>query len=92
MKLAAAAYPLDAFADWAAYEVKLTAWVAEAAGQGADLLVFPEYGAMELASLDGIEVASDMERWMPCTSDSRLTMASISLPEADLSTIPARAP
>ena len=61
MKLAAAAYPLDFFADWAAYEAKLTAWVAEAAGQGADLLVFPEYGAMELASLDGIAVASDME-------------------------------
>ena len=61
MKLAAAAYPLDAFADWAAYEAKLTAWISEAARQGADLLVFPEYGAMELASLDGIKVASDME-------------------------------
>lgn len=61
MKLAAAAYPLDFFADWAAYEAKLTAWVSEAAGQGADLLVFPEYGAMELASLEGITTASEME-------------------------------
>jgi predicted amidohydrolase len=33
--------------------------VAEAAGEGADLLVFPEYGAMELASLAGREAAAD---------------------------------
>lgn len=51
MKIAAAAYPIDHLASWAAYEDKLAAWVAEAAGNGADLLVFPEYGAMELASL-----------------------------------------
>lgn len=62
MKIAAAAYPLDWFDDWAGYEEKLSRWVAEAAGQGADLLVFPEYGAMELASLGGAEVAADTER------------------------------
>ncbi|MFC2966877.1 carbon-nitrogen hydrolase family protein [Acidimangrovimonas pyrenivorans] len=61
MKIAAAAYPLDWFDDWSAYEDKLTRWVAEAAGQGAELLVFPEYGAMELASLGGAEVAADLE-------------------------------
>lgn len=61
MKIAAAAYPLDFFPDWAAYEAKLTRWVADAAGQGADLLVFPEYGAMELASLGGAAVAADLE-------------------------------
>ncbi len=61
MKIAAAAYPLDWFDDWQGYEDKLTAWVAEAAGQGAELLVFPEYGAMELASLGGAEVAADLE-------------------------------
>lgn len=53
MKLAASAYPLDALPNWAAYVDKLTAWVEEAAGQGAQLLVFPEYAAMELASLSG---------------------------------------
>jgi predicted amidohydrolase len=62
MKIAAAAYPLDFLADWAAYEAKVTAWVEAAVGQGADLLVFPEYGAMELASLGGAEVAADLER------------------------------
>jgi predicted amidohydrolase len=61
MKLAAAAYPLDFLPDWDAYVTKLSGWVAQAAGDGADLLVFPEYGAMELASLGGAEVAADLE-------------------------------
>lgn len=58
MKIAAAAYPIDWFDDFAAYEAKLTGWVA---GAGADLLVFPEYAAMELASLGGPAVAGDLE-------------------------------
>ncbi len=62
MKIAAAAYPLGFLTDWAGYAAKLTAWVQDAAGQGADLLVFPEYGAMELASLGGADVAADLER------------------------------
>ncbi len=59
MRIATAAYPLDWFEGWAAFEAKMTGWVAEAAGEGADLLVFPEYGAMELASLAGAQVAGD---------------------------------
>ncbi|MFY9212389.1 MAG: carbon-nitrogen hydrolase family protein [Aestuariivita sp.] len=61
MKVAAAAYPLDILPDWQAYEDKLAAWVGEAAGAGAELLVFPEYGAMELATLAGLEIAGDLE-------------------------------
>lgn len=61
MKLAAAAYPLDFLTDWFAYAAKLTDWVVQAADQGADLLVFPEYGAMELAGLGGATVAADLE-------------------------------
>ncbi len=60
-KVAAAAYPLDWFETWAGYEAKVTQWVAEAAAQSAELLVFPEYGAMELASLGGAAVAADLE-------------------------------
>lgn len=60
MKVATAAYPLDWFHDWSGYEDKMRAWVAEAAGQGADLLVFPEYAGMELASLAGKEIAADL--------------------------------
>ncbi|KUR75065.1 carbon-nitrogen hydrolase family protein [Novosphingobium sp. Fuku2-ISO-50] len=53
-RVAAAQYPIEALADWEAYEAKLTHWVAEAAAGGAALAVFPEYGAMELASLDPV--------------------------------------
>ena len=49
---AAAQYPIEALTDWSAYVAKLTRWVAEAAAGTAKLAVFPEYGAMELASLD----------------------------------------
>jgi predicted amidohydrolase len=61
MKIAAAAYPLSYLADFDDYCAKITQWVSEAAGQGAQLLVFPEYGAMELASLGGHDVAKDIE-------------------------------
>jgi len=61
MILAAAAYPLTAHADFAAYAAKITAWVTEAAAMGAHLLVFPEYGSMELASLAPREVSEDLE-------------------------------
>ena len=69
MKIATAAYPLNALTDWADYAAKITDWVADAAGQGADLAVFPEYGAMELAMLDGPEVAGDLERSLHAVSN-----------------------
>ena len=69
MKIATAAYPLDVLTSWAQYEDKLAHWVAEAAVQGAELLVFPEYAAMELATLDGAEVAGDLERSLFSVSD-----------------------
>lgn len=69
MKIATAAYPLDVLTSWAQYEDKLARWVADAAGQGADLLVFPEYGAMELATLDGLDVAGDLEKSLFAVSD-----------------------
>lgn len=50
--VAAAQYPIDMLAGWDAYSAKVTRWVDEAAAAGAALAVFPEYGAMELASLD----------------------------------------
>ena len=59
--LAAAAYDLTWFDHFDDHAAKLEAWVEAAAGQGAKLLVFPEYGAMELASLGGRAVAGDLE-------------------------------
>lgn len=71
MKIAAAAYPLDFFPNWAAYEAKLSTWVHRGAATGADLLVFPEYGALELASLGGRAVAADQEGVLVETADHR---------------------
>jgi predicted amidohydrolase len=51
-RVAAAQYPIEALADWPAYAAKLARWVEAAAAGGAVLAVFPEYAAMELASLD----------------------------------------
>ncbi|MDR5866295.1 carbon-nitrogen hydrolase family protein [Halomonas koreensis] len=49
--VATAQYPIEAFADLAGFAAKAARWVREATSRGAELLVFPEYGAMELASL-----------------------------------------
>jgi predicted amidohydrolase len=51
IKIAAAQYDLSPLADMTAYEAKITRWVEEAVGQAAELLVFPEYGAMELCAI-----------------------------------------
>jgi predicted amidohydrolase len=69
MKLAAAAYPLDFFASWTEYEAKLTRWVEDGVRQGGELLVFPEYAAMELSSLGGAEIAADLEASLRQTAD-----------------------
>lgn len=82
MKLAAASYPLTAFAHFDDYAAHLAAWVADAVAQGADLLTFPEYGAMELASLGGRAVATDLEaalhevaRWKPAVDAAHIGLA-----------------
>jgi predicted amidohydrolase len=51
--VAAAQYPLDNVPTLTAYRAKITRWVEQAVGQGAQVLVFPEYGAMELSALGG---------------------------------------
>ena len=77
MKIATAAYPLDWLDSWAQYEDKLAAWVADAASQGADLLVFPEYGAMELATLEGANAAADLQASIPAVSDRMEDVAAV---------------
>ncbi|RKF14783.1 amidohydrolase [Roseovarius spongiae] len=69
MKLATAAYPLDWLDSWADYAAKLEDWVSRAAGQGAELLVFPEYGAMELSTLAGEAAAGDLEGCLHAVSE-----------------------
>src|SRR3712207_9423352 len=62
IRIASAQYPVDRLGTFAEFEAKLAWWVAEAATQGAELLVFPEYGCMELASLFGPEAEGDVQK------------------------------
>jgi len=52
MRIAAAAYPLSPLNGIEELSTKAAKWVEGAAAKGADLVVFPEYGAMELAHID----------------------------------------
>jgi predicted amidohydrolase len=61
LTVAAAQYPIDELDDLTAYEAKLARWVANAALADAQLLVFPEYGAMELTRVAGRKVAADLQ-------------------------------
>ncbi len=60
LKLAAAQYPIDFLAQWGDFRDKITHWVAEAAAEGAQLLVFPEYFSIEITSTFGEEVYSSL--------------------------------
>ncbi|WP_300299818.1 carbon-nitrogen hydrolase family protein [Ferrovibrio sp.] len=51
MKISCAQYPIGTFASLEDWRANAARWVDEAAGAGAQLLLFPEYGGMELASL-----------------------------------------
>jgi predicted amidohydrolase len=71
LRVAAAQYPIDPIASWASYEAKLSQWVGEAAGAGAQLLLFPEYGAMELARIAAQEVWSNLQHSIDFVGDLR---------------------
>lgn len=58
--IASAQYPVTQHADFSAWARHTDAWVREAVGQGAQLLLFPEYGSMELVSLFSPAVQSDL--------------------------------
>ena len=60
--LATAQYDIGFFSHWDDFAAKLERWVASAVQQDAKLLVFPEYGSMELASLFGQAVYSDLQQ------------------------------
>lgn len=60
--VATAQYDISFFNHWNEFVDKIDSWVANAAQQGAKLLVFPEYGSMELASLFGADVYSDLQK------------------------------
>jgi predicted amidohydrolase len=68
-KIATAQYDISFFEQWEDYASKLTRWVADAANNGAKLLVFPEYGSMELASLFGEAIYQDLNKQLQAMQD-----------------------
>jgi predicted amidohydrolase/GNAT superfamily N-acetyltransferase len=70
LRIAAAQYPIEPLRTLGACRDKLARWVAEAAGEGAGLLVFPEYAAMEYAAPAGAPVAGDLAASLAAVSDA----------------------
>jgi predicted amidohydrolase len=60
LRIAAVQYPIEFLETWERFEHKLERLVSEAVSAGAQLLLFPEYGSMELASLFPKQVYSDL--------------------------------
>lgn len=69
LKVAAAQYPIDAPETLGDWEEKIERWVAEGAATGAELLVFPEYGAIEQAHALGADVYSDLRQTLARTAE-----------------------
>lgn len=62
LQVGAAQYPITAFPNFEAWRAHTGVWVARGAIAGAQLLLFPEYGAMELLSLFGADVQADLRQ------------------------------
>lgn len=60
LKVAAAQYPIGAPESIGEWETKIATWVADGVATGADLLVFPEYAAIEQAAALGPTVYGDL--------------------------------
>jgi predicted amidohydrolase len=60
LKVASAQYPIGQPASLADWEAKIASWVESGARTGAELLVFPEYAAIEQAAALGAEVYNDL--------------------------------
>jgi predicted amidohydrolase len=69
IRVATAQYPIDQLRTMGAARNKIARWVGEAASQGAELLVFPEYGAMELSAIRGLQVAADVPASLGAVSE-----------------------
>jgi predicted amidohydrolase len=70
MKIATSAYRPVWHADQAALEARLEGWVATAAQEGAQILVFPEYGGVEAAMVGARPVGLDAIGWAERVADA----------------------
>lgn len=69
LRIASAQYPIGYFNDWASYQQHIELWVKKASSRGANLLVFPEYFSMELASLFDKKVQQDLHLQIAALQD-----------------------
>jgi len=69
LTVAAAQYPIGEPATLKEWRDKIVAWVAEGAKTGAELLVFPEYAAIEQAAAFGPEVSGNLEASLKAVAD-----------------------
>lgn len=81
LTIAAAQYPIDQPASLTAWRDKIAIWVKEGAATGAQLLIFPEYAAIEQAAALGEVVYSDLNATL--SEVARLTEERVAL-HADL--------
>lgn len=81
IRIAAAQYPIEAFESLGGYQAKIGRWVAEAVASRAQLLVFPEYGAMEYAAASGVAVAGNLQASLAAVSEA---LAQVDASHADL--------
>lgn len=61
-KVASAQYDISFLEKWPNFQEKIERWVDDAARQGAEILLFPEYASMELASLFGQNIYSSLSK------------------------------
>lgn len=69
LKVASAQYPIDQPASLDDWRDKVTRWVAEGAQTGAEILVFPEYAAIEQAATLGPEASGNLEATLKGVAD-----------------------
>jgi predicted amidohydrolase len=71
LRVAAAQYPLDRPVSLDAVTRKLTSWIERAHAGGAQLVVFPEYGAMEIAGAAPDALAGDLAQSLDLVARDR---------------------
>lgn len=69
--VAAAQYPIEAPASFGAWQDKQARWVTDGTAMGAELLVLPEYGLMEVAAAFGTAIAGDLTASLAAVADAR---------------------
>lgn len=69
VRIACAQYPIGYFSDWNQYQQHIDMWVKRAVARGANMLVFPEYFSMELASLFSDEIQRDLHQQIVSLQD-----------------------